>query len=95
MCGDSQPGGHMQASPDSLPRSQPSQWLVQTSCPYLAGPAKAIPLPVPEHFALWGKKAKAAHLLGVCLAVVHRRRQLRERLELAAWVIQIVKQHRF
>lgn len=23
MCGDSQPGGHVQASPDSLPRSQP------------------------------------------------------------------------
>ena len=54
MCGDSQPGGHVQASPDSLPRSQPSGWSNKLlALPY--GGSQSLPLPAPEHFVLWAR----------------------------------------
>ena len=93
MCGDSQPGGHVQASPDSLPRSQPSGLSNKLVALTLQGQPKPSRCLYLSTLPCGPKKAKAAHLLGVRLAVVHRRRQLRERLELAAFSIQMVKQY--
>ena len=61
MCGDSQPGGQVQASPDSLPRSQPggsSKKLAALHSNKKARASQSLPLPVPEHFALRAKRSK-------------------------------------